>query len=68
VSALYPQAKGLLPEEVLETQVDPASFELSGHLVLKRAPDFDAVTQDFCWRILECASLDEVHASHHHAS
>lgn len=53
------KAKGLLPEEVLETQVDPASFELSGHLVLKRAPDFEAVTQDSCWRLLQCASLDE---------
>lgn len=55
-----PQAKGTLPAEVLDTQVDPAAFELSGHLVLKRAQDFDAVTQDFCWRLLECASLDEV--------
>ncbi len=39
------QAKGLLPPEVLDTQVDPAAFELSGHLVLKRAEDFDTVTQ-----------------------
>ncbi len=54
------QAQGLLPADVLETQVDPAAFELSGHLVLKRAVDFDAVSEDFCWRILECASLDEV--------
>lgn len=39
------QAKGLVPEHVLATQVDPACFELSGHLVLKRAVDFEAISQ-----------------------
>jgi hypothetical protein len=43
--------------------VDPAAFELSGHLVLKRAADFEAVSEDSCWRLLECASLDEVRAA-----
>ena len=41
-------------------QVDPAAFEIAGHIVLKRAADFDAVSQDTCWRLLECASLDQV--------
>lgn len=45
---------------MLDTQVDPAAFELSGHLVLKRAADFETVSEDSCWRLLECASLDEV--------
>ena len=57
------QARGTLPPEVLDTQVDPAAFELSGHLVLKRAADFEAVSEDSCWRLLECASLDEVRAA-----
>ena len=57
------QAKGTLPAEVLDSQVDPAAFELSGHLVLKRAVDFDTITEDACWRLLECASLDEVRDS-----
>ena len=48
---------------MLDTQVDPAAFELSGHLVLKRAADFEAVSEDLCWRLLECASLDEVSAA-----
>lgn len=59
-AAAWLQAKGTLPPEVLDTQVDPAAFELSGHLVLKRAADFEAVSEDSCWRLLECASLDEV--------
>ena len=43
--------------------MDPAAFELSGHLVLKRAADFETVSEDSCWRLLECASLDEVSAA-----
>ena len=39
------QAKGEIPEDVLETQVDPAAFEMCGHIVLKRDQDYDAVTQ-----------------------
>lgn len=54
------KAKGLVPPRLLDTQVDPACFELSGHLVLKRGIDFENVSQDTCWELLECASLDEV--------
>lgn len=39
------QAKDLVPLHLLDTQVDPACFELSGHLVLKRAADFEDVSQ-----------------------
>ena len=39
------QAKGGVPEEVLATQVDPAAFEICGHIVLKRAQDYETVTQ-----------------------
>ena len=39
------QAKGEIPEDVLETQVDPAAFEICGHIVLKRDVDYETVTQ-----------------------
>jgi GDP-L-galactose phosphorylase len=55
------KAKGTLPAEVLDSQVDPAAFELSGHLVLERAVDLETISEDVCWRLLECASLDEDH-------
>lgn len=59
---LYPncfaeaKARGRVPEHVLETQVDPAVFEMSGHIVLKRKVDYDDITQDFAWQLLELAS------------
>lgn len=31
--------------DVLETQVDPAAWEIAGHIVLKRQEDYDTVTQ-----------------------
>ena len=48
-----------LPADVLETQVDPAAWEIAGHIVLKRQQDYDAVTQDSAWRLLELASCSE---------
>lgn len=30
---------------MLETQVDPAAWEIAGHIVLKRQEDYDTVTQ-----------------------
>lgn len=45
--------------DVLETQVDPAAWEIAGHIVLKRQQDYDAVTQEGAWRLLELASATE---------
>jgi hypothetical protein len=45
VSVFLAQAKGGVPEEVLAMQVDPAAFEMCGHIVLKRAQDYETVTQ-----------------------
>ncbi|PSC69751.1 GDP-L-galactose phosphorylase 1 [Micractinium conductrix] len=62
---LYPnafaerKARGQIPEEVLETQVDPAAFEIAGQIVLKRREDYEAVSQESAWRLLELSSLDE---------
>lgn len=40
-------------------QVDPAGFEISGHLILKRQEDYDNVTQEWVWRLLSFASLSQ---------
>ena len=44
------QAAGEIPEDVLETQVDPAAFEICGHIVLKRDIDYETVTQVRAWQ------------------
>lgn len=46
-----------VPEDVLQTQVDPASFEISGHIIMKRQQDYDGLTQEAVWRLLSFASL-----------
>lgn len=53
------KARGQMPEDVLETQVDPAAWEIAGHIVLKRQEDYEAVTQESAWRLLELASCSE---------
>lgn len=53
------KAGGEIPEALLESQVDPACWEISGHLVLKRQHDYDMVSQAFCWELLSYASFDE---------
>lgn len=40
-------------------QVDPAAFEISGHIIFKRGEDYEAATQAGIWRLLEHASLSE---------
>jgi GDP-L-galactose phosphorylase len=52
-------AKGEVPEEVVKTGVNPAVFEISGHLLYKQREDYDASTEDAAVRMLECASLTE---------
>jgi GDP-L-galactose phosphorylase len=39
--------------------VDPAVFEMSGHIVLKRLQDFEVADQAWAWRLLEYASVTE---------
>ena len=53
------KARGELPEDIMETQVDPAVFEISGHMVLKRQKDYEVADQDWTWRLLECATFTE---------
>lgn len=51
--------QGRVPTDVLDNQVDPASFEISGHIIMKRQQDYDTLTQDGIWDLLTYASLSE---------
>lgn len=53
------QALGLVPEELLDTGVNPAVFEIAGHMVLKRREDYEGITQGLAWRLLAEVSLSE---------
>lgn len=53
------QAAGEVPEELLDTGVNPASFEIAGHLVLKRAEDFALADEAWAARLLSGVSLSE---------
>lgn len=39
--------------------MDPAAWEIAGHIVLKRQQDYESVTQESAWRLLELASASE---------
>eukprot|EP00891_Asterochloris_glomerata_P000828 jgi/Astpho2/828/Aster-00677 len=60
---LYPnafaqaKAENRVPEDVLATQVDPAAFEISGHVIMKRQQDYEELTQDAIWRLLSLSSF-----------
>lgn len=51
------QARGEAIQELLNTQVNPAVWEISGHIVLKRQEDFDDASETRAWRILAEVSL-----------
>lgn len=51
------QARGEVDEEILETQVNPAVWEISGHIVLKRRKDYDLATEEYAWKLLAEVSL-----------
>jgi GDP-L-galactose phosphorylase len=53
------QARGLVPEELLDVGVNPAVWEISGHLVLKRARDYAEFTEGAAWALLAAVSLTE---------
>lgn len=45
--------------ELLDTQVNPAVWEISGHMVLKRKKDYDEASEGNAWRLLAEVSLSE---------
>lgn len=53
------QALGEVDQEILDTQVNPAVWEISGHIVLKRKQDFDRASEDYAWKLLAEVSLSE---------
>lgn len=53
------QAHGEVSQEILDTQVNPAVWEISGHIVLKRRKDFDDASEAYAWRLLAEVSLLE---------
>ncbi|XVE80434.1 hypothetical protein DITRI_Ditri14bG0139200 [Diplodiscus trichospermus] len=51
------QALGEVSPELLDTQVNPAVWEISGHMVLKRRKDYDEASEENAWRLLAEVSL-----------
>ncbi|XP_039057258.1 GDP-L-galactose phosphorylase 1-like isoform X2 [Hibiscus syriacus] len=53
------QALGEVSPELLDTQVNPAVWEISGHMVLKRWKDYDDASEENAWRLLAEVSLSD---------
>ncbi|KAL4566780.1 hypothetical protein LXL04_030905 [Taraxacum kok-saghyz] len=53
------QALGEVSSELLDTQVNPAVWEISGHMVLKRKEDYNGASQEKAWRLLAEVSLSQ---------
>ncbi|XVF33955.1 hypothetical protein REPUB_Repub18cG0015800 [Reevesia pubescens] len=53
------QALGEVSLELLDTQVNPAVWEISGHMVLKRRKDYDEASDENAWRLLAEVSLSD---------
>jgi GDP-L-galactose phosphorylase len=53
------QARGEVPEALLETGVNPAVFEISGHMLLKRRSDYEGLDEAAAVALLEAVSLPE---------
>lgn len=53
------QARNQVPEDILATGVNPAAFEIAGHMVLKAKHDYETITQKQTWRMLSAVSLSE---------
>lgn len=48
-----------MSQELLDTQVNPAVWEISGHIVLKRREDYEEASEASAWRLLAEVSLSE---------
>lgn len=53
------QALGEVSQELLDTQVNPAVWEISGHMVLKRRMDYEEASETSAWKLLAEVSLSE---------
>lgn len=52
-------AHGQVPQHIVETGVNPAAFEIAGHILLKHGPDYSMCTEEGAWGLLATASLPE---------
>lgn len=52
------KAAGSVPDDLLDTQVDPAAFEIAGHLILKRSEDYQSISQVISDKRLVIISVD----------
>ena len=43
----------------MQTGVNPACWEIAGHMVFKSQDDYDEASEDFAWRLLSEVSLSE---------
>ncbi|XP_068664405.1 GDP-L-galactose phosphorylase 2-like isoform X2 [Aristolochia californica] len=53
------QALGEVRQELLDTQVNPAVWEISGHMVLKRKQDYEEASEKNAWGLLAVVSLSK---------
>lgn len=53
------QAKGEVDEVVLDIRVNPAVWEISGHIILFRKEDYEMATEAYAWKLLAEVSLSE---------
>ncbi|PHT56691.1 GDP-L-galactose phosphorylase 1 [Capsicum baccatum] len=53
------QALGVVDQGLLDTQVNPAVWEISGHMVLKRTKDYQDASEKLAWKLLSEVSLSE---------
>jgi GDP-L-galactose phosphorylase len=53
------QAMGEVSQELLDTLVNPAVWEISGHIVLKRRNDYEEASETSAWKLLAEVSLSE---------
>ncbi|CAM6116459.1 unnamed protein product [Calypogeia fissa] len=51
------QAKGEVDQVILDIRVNPAVWEISGHIILFRREDFEMATEDYAWKLLAEGSL-----------
>jgi len=62
---LYPNvfsqraARGIIDEDILDTQIGPAVFEISGHMLIKTRDLYENISHQMCCRILREASVCE---------
>lgn len=53
------QARGEVDQDILDIQVNPAAWEISGHIVLKRQQDYEVASDEYACRLLAEVSLAE---------